>query len=629
MTSKFGFYKVGIGNFKIHLADIEENEKEIISLILKSKEEGVNILSFGELSLTGYTCQDLFLKRDFVKKCYSAIIEITSSIPNNMLVAVGAPAIQNNKLYDCAFILTKDKILGIVPKTYLPNYNEFYEKRWFSSAKDTTNDKIEINDLLVDFGTNLIFKNGDIKVGVEICEDLWVINPPSNDLALAGANVILNLSASDEIVSKKEYRKNLVMMQSSKLYCVYIYGSNGFGESSQDLVFSGHSLIYQNGHFINESYDEKGILCGLIDLDLIQNERLKYKSSFEDKPLKEYKFIDYGDSIEINLLPSSYDAHPFILKDYGDHQKRCHEIMDLQAKGLAKRLDSIHISKVVLGISGGLDSTLALLVALKAFEMLDLDKKGIYAITLPGFATSTTTFKNAKKLISLCGVTYEKIDIKKSVKLHLKDLKHDEDNFDVTYENAQARERTQILMDFANMHNAIVVGTGDLSELALGWCTYNADHMSMYNVNSGVPKTLVKYLIEEFSIENKVYSKILKLIIDTPISPELIPSKNKDDIIQKTESIIGKYDLHDFFLFNFFKNGFSKEKIYTLAKIAFKDLDKDYIKRTLDIFYKRFFTQQYKRSCLPDGVKIGSVSLSPRGDFRMASDIDANNSFNK
>jgi len=629
MNSKFGFYKVGVGNFKIHLANVEENEKEILSLILKAKEDGINILSFGELSLTGYTCQDLFLKHNFIDDCYKSILEIIKNIPSNMLVAIGAPAIQNDKLYDCAFILTKDKILGIVPKTYLPNYNEFYEKRWFSSAKESVSNKIEIGNLSIDFGTNLIFKNGLMKIGVEICEDLWVINPPSNDLALAGANVILNLSASNEIVAKKEYRKNLVMMQSSKLYCAYIYGSNGFGESSQDLVFSGHSLIYQNGHLINESYDEKGLLSGLIDLDLIQNERLRYKSSFEDKPLKEYEYIGYGDDNEFSLLPSSYDAYPFILKDSEGRQHRCHEIIELQAKGLAQRLDSIHLNRVVIGISGGLDSTLALLVTLKAFEMLGLEKKGIYTLTLPGFATSNTTFNNAKKLISLCGATYEKIDIKKSAKLHLKDLKHSEHEYDVTYENAQARERTQILMDYANMHQAIVVGTGDLSELALGWCTYNADHMSMYNVNSSVPKTLVKYLIEEFALENNSYFKVLKSIIDTPISPELIPSKKKGDIAQKTELIIGKYDLHDFFLYNFFKNGFSKDKIFALAKIAFKELDEKYIKDTLNIFYKRFFAQQYKRSCLPDGVKIGSVSLSPRGDFRMASDIDVDNSFNK
>jgi len=629
MKSKFGFYKAGIGNFKIRVANIEENKKEIINLIIEAKEQKLSILSFGELCLTGYTCQDLFLNHDFINKCYVAIEEICKIIPDNMLVVIGSPAILSDKLYDCAFVLIKDEVLGVVPKTYIPNYNEFYEKRWFSSAKDACLNSIKINDKNVPFGTDLVFASGDIKVGVEICEDLWVINPPSNDLALAGVNVMVNLSASNEIVAKKEYRKKLVMMQSSKLYCVYMYGSNGFGESSQDLVFSGHSLIYENGTEICESYDEKGLLCGIFDLDFIANQRLRYKSSFEDKPLKEYRFVSFGDDSEITLLPNSYDASPFVLKDASKREERSKEIIALQAKGLAQRLDSIHVNKVVLGISGGLDSTLALLVTLKAFKLLNFDKKNIYALTLPGLATSLATFKNAKKLIEITGTTYKKIDIKGSTLKHLKDLKHPVDVFDVTFENAQARERTQVLMDYANMVGGIVVGTGDLSELALGWCTYNADHMSMYGVNSSVPKTLVRFLIEEFAKENKAYYKVLKNILDTPISPELIPTKDKNIISQKTEEIIGKYDLHDFFLYNFFKNGFNKEKIYTLAKIAFSDLNEKYIMDTLNIFYDRFFTQQFKRSCLPDGPKIGSVSLSPRGDFRMASDLDKNNSFNK
>ena len=628
MKSKYGFYKVANANFKIELADVKKNKKEIIKLIQKAEEEKVSFLNFPELCLTGYTMQDLFLNSSLNDLIIDSIKEIIEIIPQNMFVTVGAPFNYLNNLYDCAFLLTKDKILGIVPKTYLANYNEFYEKRWFSSSLNSSFSKIKILDMEVPFGNNLVFLLGDVHLGIEICEDLWVINPPSNDLSLAGANLILNLSSSPTFIGKNEYRKKLVKFQSAKNYCVYQYVSSGLGESSQDLVFSGSSLIAQEGEMISSKEDSTGLDIAIVDIGKINSDRIKFKSSFEEKPKKEIVYIYYDLNFKINLLPLSYEPYPFLIKDEKERSHRSSEIIDLQAKGLATRLDKSHIDKVVLGLSGGLDSTLALLVCLEAFKILLLDTKNINCLLLPGFATSSQTYKNSLSLIKISGVSFKKINITSLSKMHLKDLNHNLNTFDTTYENTQARIRTLYLMDYANMIGGLVVGTGDLSELALGFSTYNGDHMAMYNVNSSVPKTLVKYIIKDYINDHPQFKKVLNSILDTPISPELIPSKD-GEITQKTEDIIGKYDLHDFFLYNFLRNNFSKEKILQLAYIAFNKLSKEYIKKTLDLFFKRFFMNQFKRSCLPDGPKVGSVCLSPRGDFRMASDIDPNNSFNK
>ena len=465
-----------------------------------------------------------------------------------------------------------------------------------------------------------------MKVSCEICEDLWVMKSPSIDHALGGANVIVNLSASNELIAKKDYRSDLVRMQSAKLYCCYAYCSGSFGESSQDLVFANHSLIASSGRMIVDSYDELGLSSAIIDVEKLNNDRNKYSSSF-DTEIKKMRYIKLDSSFVSEVLPRQV-KYPFVVSHDKKRLARSKEIINLQAKGLATRLYNSHIEKDVIGISGGLDSTLALLVCLEAFKILKKDRKDILALTLPGFATSSRTLDNALKLMELSGISYEEIAIGEEAKIHLKSLNHPDDVYDVTYENTQARLRTMILMNYANYHNGIVIGTGDLSELALGFCTYNGDHMSMYGVNCSIPKTLVKTLVKDYGDMNEELRDVLYSIVDTPISPELVPSKD-GKIAQKTEEILGKYDLHDFFLYHFIRNSFSKEKIFELAKATFDDVDEGYIKKTLDLFFKRFFTQQFKRSCIPDGVKVGSVSLSPRGDLRLSSDISYFNSINE
>lgn len=628
MISKYGYYKVATGSFIISLGNIKENKKEIIKLISEAKENEISLLTLSELSLTGYSLGDLFLHHELSDKCFEAITDIIKVIPSNMIVTVGAPFYYNNKLFDVAYVLTNNSILGIVPKTYLASYNEFYEARWFSSSKEVNFKEVNIDGLNINFGTDLIFNLNDLKIGIEICEDLWVINPRSNDLVLGGANVIANLSASSEIIGKKEFREDMIRLQSKKLSCSYLYCTSGSGESSTDLIFSRQNLIYSCGHLVNKTNDENGLTIGIIDLNLIDNNRIKFKSSFTDSPLNSYRYCNIKSDFNKCLLPLDYEPYPFILKDENKRIARCLEILNLQKLGLMQRLKKIKCKNVVLGISGGLDSTLALLVAVEAFKELGFNLKGIHALRLKGFATSTITENNSKQLIELAQVNKVDIDITLATTQHLKDLNHPLDLYDVTFENSQARERTQILMDYANKVNGIVIGTGDLSELALGWCTFNGDHMSMYGVNSSIPKTLIKYIISSYGRINDNFSNVLKNIIDTPISPELIPSKDKDKIGQKTEDILGKYDLHDFYLYNFIRNGFSKEKIFQLAKIAFKEqINEEEIEKSLNLFFTRFFLQQFKRSTLPDGAKIGSVSLSPRGDFKMPSDIDSLNSF--
>lgn len=628
MKSKYGFYKVATGNFITHVADVEKNKEEIVKLINEASNKEVNVLAFPELALTGYTAQDLFFHKELIDEEFKAIKEICKIVPESMVVFVGGIFSHLDKLYNVAFALVKNKILGIVPKSYIPNYNEFYEKRWFSAGKNVKNAEVFVNDEKTNFGTNLIFDIDEMKIGCEICEDLWVINPPSNLLSLKGANVIVNLSASNEIIGKRDYRKTLVKTQSAKNYCAYIYCSSGFGESTQDVIFSGHQIIASSGHIIEENNDKKGLTIGLIDINRILNDRLKYKSSFEETSNEEFVYLKKNDEITLNLLPEKVNPYPFILQNKSERKNRSLEIINLQATGLATRLYNSHFKDTVIGVSGGLDSTLALVVIYEAYKILNLDKSNIHILTLPGFATSDKTFKNVKNLLKAFNLNYKKINISKLATKHLEDLDHSLDLYDVAYENTQARIRTLYLMDYANMVNGLVIGTGDLSEIALGFSTYNGDHMSMYGVNSSVPKTLIKVLLEDYGEEHPEFKKVLNDIIETPISPELVPSSDKN-IGQKTEQILGKYDLHDFFLYNFIRNSFTKEKIYELAKIAFSNLDQKYIKDTLDLFMKRFFTQQFKRSCIPDGPKVGSVSLSPRGDLRLASDLNFINSINK
>ncbi len=629
MKSKYGYYKVSTANFKINVGDVNKNYLQIASLIDKANQNDVNVLVFPELCLTGYTCNDLFFNKELYLETEKAISKLIEIVPENMIVFVGGPLYYLDKIFNVSYVLIKNKVIGITCKTFLPNYKEFYEKRWFTSYLEVNFNQVEFLNQIVPFGNDLIYDFGQLKIGCEICEDMWVINSPNIYYSLNGANLIVNLSASNEVISKKEYREELVKMTSSKDYVGYVYCSSGIGESSQDLVFSGHQIIYQCGSYVNSSYDVKNDLTiGIIDVERIDNDRQIFKSSFEGGVNKVCRFIKIEIDNVIELLPEKVDAYPFVLKDDSKRIQRSLEIIDLQAKGLANRLNNINMKNVVIGVSGGLDSTLALIVIYQAYKMLGLPFSNIHCLSMPGFATTKLTFNNAKKLIELIGGTYKQIDIKKACKQHLLDLNHPLDLYDVTYENVQARTRTQILMDYANSISGIVVGTGDLSELALGFATYNGDHMSMYGVNCSIPKTLVKLLVSDYGQENKEFKKVLDSIVSTPISPELVPSKD-GKISQKTEQIIGKYDLHDFFLFNFNRYNFSKEKIYQLACIGFSNLDKEYITTTLDTFMKRFFTNQFKRSCLPDGVKVGSICLSPRGDFRMPSDLSSYNSINK
>ena len=628
MKSKYGYYKVASANFVTRVGEINKNAEEINRLVLEAIKEGVNVLTFPELAFSGYTAQDLFFHSELIDEELKEIEKLLKIIPETLVTVIGGIFKYLDKLYDVAFVLSNHKLLGIVPKSYLPNYNEFYEKRWFSAGKNIKTTNINLFNESVPFGTDLIFDFGEMKLGVEICEDLWVINPPSNSLCLNGANLIVNPSASNEYIGKREYREELVKLQSAKNYCAYVYASSGFGESTQDVVFSGHQIIASGGVIINESYDQKGLTIGLVDINKLSNDRIKFKTALEEETSNSYRYISSFNDAQVDYLPSEVNAYPFILSDKEKRFNRSLEIISLQAKGLATRLFNSHFKDVVIGISGGLDSTLAIVVINEAFKMLNLDFKGIHALTLPGFATSKTTAKNVKNLLKALNIDYKTINISALATKHLKDLNHPLDEYDIAYENTQARIRTLYLMDYANMVNGLVIGTGDLSELALGFATYNGDHMSMYGVNASVPKTLIKILLEDYSLKYPELKKVIKDIIDTPISPELIPSSDKN-IGQKTEQILGKYDLHDFFLYHFIRNSFTKEKIFELAKIAFKDVDEKYIAQTLETFMKRFFSQQFKRSCLPDGPKVGSVALSPRGDLRLSSDIAFDNSISK
>lgn len=633
MLKEQGFVRVGAVVPKLKIADTEFNCNEIIKQIEVASNNKIQIAVFPELCVTGYTCQDLFEQDTLLEEAEKALNKILDYTNNlDIICIIGMPIKAENQLFNTAVVIQKSKILGIVPKTFIPNYGEFYEKRWFASSKNANKKEIEILGQKVPFGIDLLFKdkeNNEICFGIEICEDIWAVEPPSNKLALLGSNIIFNLSASNEVIGKKEYRRELVKMQSAKTISGYVYCSSGVNESTSDLVFSGESMIFENGSCLanNQRFDfESNMIFTEIDTKRLANDRRK-NISFMGNPVDlEYREIKINIPDNIENLTREYSKTPFVPEDKKKISEICEEILNIQSYGLVKRLLHTNINKTIIGISGGLDSTLAFLVIIKAYEILNLPKEKIIAITMPGFGTTSRTHNNSMKLINEYGATFREINITKSSLQHFEDIGHDKNIKDVTYENAQARERTKILMDIANKENGLVVGTGDLSELALGWCTYNGDHMSMYSVNASIPKTLVKYIIKWVADNSKEECKnIINDILDTPISPELLPPDENGNIEQKTEEQVGPYILHDFFLYHFLRYGAEPKKIYILACKTFKnDFKKEEIKHWLQVFIKRFFTQQFKRNCMPDGPKVGTVSLSPRGDLRMPSDASYN-----
>lgn len=630
---EYGFIRVASATPNIKVADCFYNAKNIIENIKEAEKNRTSLIVFPELCITGYTCSDLFLQDSLLKDSKKALKEILEQTKNlNITCIVGMPIEFLGKLYNCGVCFYKGEILGIVPKTYIPNYNEFYEKRHFNSFKNKYVEQLldtDICDYYINFG-NIIFNVDNIKnftFAIEICEDLWSVIPPSSIYSLNGASIIANISASNEIAGKSIYRKELIKNQSARCICGYIYSSAGQGESTTDLVFSGHNLIFENGRLLKESTPfENSIIYSDIDLEYINSERRR-NTTFETVRTDSIHTVSYSMESICFDLDRYIDPMPFVPKDEAKRDIRCKEIIDIQAYGLKKRIEHIGIKNVVVGISGGLDSTHALIVINRTFELLGYDKKGIITVTMPCFGTTDRTYNNAKKLCEIIGTTLLEINIKDSVLKHFQDINHDPSIHDVTYENSQARERTQILMDISNKYNGIVIGTGDLSELALGFATYNGDHMSMYGVNGSIPKTLIRYLIEYFAKNsNSDLEEILMDILNTPVSPELLPPTENGNIAQITEDIVGPYELHDFFLYNMIRYNYEPEKIYYLAKKAFsKSYNDETILKWLEKFYIRFFTQQFKRSCLPDGPKVGSVSLSPRGDFRMPSDASFNN----
>lgn len=631
---EFGFVRVGAIVPKLSLANPLKNALEIVEQVTKAYKKGVAIVTTPELSLTGYTCGDLFLQDALLNEAEEALEKLVEETKElNIITILGMPIRHDNQLFNCAVVIEKGKILGIVPKTALPNYSEFYEKRWFSSSKDLKTYEIELLGQTVPISPNLLFQDTEkpkFTFGIEICEDLWTVTPPSDHHALAGATMIFNLSSSNEVVGKQEYRKNLVMMESAKTISAYIYCSSGMMESSSDLLFGGASMIYENGSFLAENKRfqlESNLITADVDVFKLASDRRKNKSYMNKTGDLEYKMIKVDVSDSIKELQREYREYPFVPTGEEERKKRCREILEIQSSALARRLLQLGNSKCVIGISGGLDSTLAFLVIVRAYEKLGRDPKDIIGITMPGFGTTGRTYKNAKALVKEYGATLKEISIKKAASFHMKEIGLDENDRSVTYENIQARERTQILMDVANMEHGIVIGTGDLSEIALGWCTYNGDHMSMYAINNSIPKTLVRYLVKWVADTNSgTRKKILDDILDTPISPELLPPDEAGNILQKTESSIGPYVLHDFFLYHFLRYGTAPQKIYFLACHTFQNsFRKEEIKKWLQVFIKRFYTQQFKRNCMPDGVKVGSVSLSPRGDFRMPSDANYQN----
>ncbi len=630
-----GLVRVGAAVPSLALGNVKENMKRHLAMMREAKEKHVSIVTFPELSLTGYTCGDLFFQRRLLDDVTDALLTLKNEMPEGILAVVGAPLEIEGALYNCAVVLHKGEIISAVPKTFLPNNGEFYEKRWFQSGDARRDASVAIPKLKTDVCRQAIFETEDgVRFGIELCEDLWAPLPPSTMLSVEGAEIILNLSASNELLSKREYRQQLISQQSARCQCGYVYVSAGMGESSSDLVFSGHSVIASCGTVIRESEGylaDNYLMTADIDIDRIRADRMK-QSSFADCAAQVRAMWKQAPNIlrtmENALLPDDaapdyhVSKHPFIPSDKASRQLRCAQILAMQATALARRL-SVTGGKVVVGISGGLDSTLALLAACKAVDMLHLPRTNILGITMPCFGTTDRTYHNALDLMTSLGVNQREIPIHNAVRQHFADIGHDESDHSVTYENCQARERTQVLMDVANKIGAIVLGTGDLSEIALGWCTYNADHMSMYGVNSGVPKTLVRWVIQT-AAENEAFSssrECLQSILDTPISPELLPPDEKGNILQQTEDVVGPYALHDFFLYYAIRFGYPPKKVFDLCCIAFQDdFSCETILKWLKNFYRRFWTQQFKRNCMPDGVKIGSIALSPRGDWRMPSD---------
>ena len=626
----YGFVKVAAAVPLVQVADCFYNIEKIEGLMRQASEKGVQIIAFPELSVTGYTCLDLFAQQTLLNGAEAALLQLVSNTADlDILTIVGVPLRTENRLINAAVVFQKGAIRGVVSKTYLPNYKEFQEQRWFTSATELRESTISIGKEEYPMGSHLLFRSGRLTAGIEICEDLWVPVPPSSLLAMEGANIIFNLSASNELIGKHAYLRSLICQQSARCMAGYVYASSGFGESSTDLVFAGNGIIAENGNLLAESPRftmEEQLVISEIDIETLQNDR-QVNTSFmygtSGLPKEKAQVVDFQVRIPDGFsLTRPVDPHPFTPS--GEALKeRCEEIFHIQVAGLAKRLVHAHAQTAVVGISGGLDSTLALLVTVMTFDALKMPRGQIIGITMPGFGTTDRTYTNACDLIRSLGVTLKEIPIKEACLQHFRDIDHDPSVHDVTYENSQARERTQLLMDIANQKNGLVIGTGDLSELALGWATYNGDHMSMYGVNGSIPKTLVKYLVE-WVANHKVddASRLTLLdIVDTPISPELIPADENGNIKQKTEDLVGPYELHDFFLYHFLRFGSHPSKIYFLAQKAFAGIyDNATVKKWLYTFFRRFFQQQFKRSCLPDGPKVGSVSLSPRGDWRMPSD---------
>lgn len=629
---KYGFVRVAAASPELRVADVSFNSKKIIELINEANKNHVEFIVFPELCITGYTCGDLFMKDTLIEGAKEALLKIAQATMGSSLVSViGLPLIISGRLYNCAAVLQNGRILGIVPKTYLPNYNEFYEARWFTVADQLDEKEIDLGEEIVPVGTDLIFEargKEELKFGIEICEDLWSLVPPSCYLAQAGAALLFNLSASSESVCKADFRRDLVKSQSSRCIAGYIYSSANCCESSTDLVFGGHLLIAENGNILKESerfYFENKLEIADIDLDRLSYNRRIIGPSRRKTGDRDYRVILFEQANDIcpDILQRAINKNPFIPLNDEDRDERCMEILSMQTCGLIKRLIHSKIEKLVIGISGGLDSTLAFIVTIRAMKRLGLPVSNIHAITMPGFGTTDRTYDNAINLIKEYNATLKVVDIKEACLKHFEDIGHDKDVHDVTYENVQARERTQILMDYANKTGGLVIGTGDLSELALGWCTYNGDHISMYAVNTGIPKTLVRYIIQWYADNeaDEAVGKILHDILDTPVSPELLPPSQTGQISQKTEDVLGPYEVHDFFLFYMQSWGAGPAKLLFLARQAFKgQYSPEQLKKWLVVFFKRFFSQQFKRSCMPDGPKVGTVSLSPRGDWKMPSD---------
>ena len=630
---KYGFIKVAAAVPAVKVADVMYNVQEIERLVMMAETEHAEVVVFPELSITGYTCQDLFRERLLLDKAEEGLLRLLDFTRKlDVIAVVGMPIEVGSLLLNCAVAVQQGNILAVVAKTYLPNYGEFYEKRWFASSRDLNPTTVYLAGSRIEISADpVVIRTSDgVGLGIEICEDIWAPIPPSNNLTMAGADIILNLSASDELIGKHRYLRSLVAQQSARCISGYVYSSCGFGESTQDVVYGGNAMIFENGVLLAEgdrfSFQPQ-LQTAQIDVERLRTER-RTNSTFKTAqrtghacqvdarlPLEQHPF----------KLERAINAHPFIPAD-GDMAETCEEILNIQVAGLAKRLVHTNCQHVVLGISGGLDSTLALLVCVRTFDKLGYDRKGIVGVTMPGFGTTDRTHDNATTLMQQLGISQMEISIAKAVTQHFEDIGHDIKNHDVTYENSQARERTQILMDLSNKLSALVVGTGDLSELALGWATYNGDHMSMYGLNGGVPKTLIQYLIRYIAQLPKSSAErdVLIDIVNTPISPELTPADAQGNIVQKTEDLVGPYELHDFFLYYMLRYGFRPAKLMLLAEHAFGDsYTKETLKKWLTTFCRRFFAQQFKRSCLPDGPKVGSISLSPRGDWRMASDASS------